>query len=477
MKASKQLAIQACSLLQNSARIGIKHGLNKSEKWVGTNYRKPQNRKGLVGMFSDETNVLPLLTYQERIYQPRETKEGDSGDLRRPKRKVACLFGYSGTGYHGLQVNPPMKTIESELFKAFVMAGAVSHDNSNDVRKSSFMRAARTDKGVHAAGNVVSLKMIVEDEDIVERINWHLPKSIKIWGITRTNKGFDCKKMCGSRVYEYLIPSYTFLPPRPESFLGKRITAVNGTSELHPFWQDIEIRVSDLHKSQLPEERLDIVKAIEAKAREAFRISTELIELVREAFRLYEGERNFHNFTIGKQFSNPSAKRFISSINVSDPKIINGTEWLSIKIHGQSFMLHQIRKMVALVVLVLRTNCPISRIAETFQESKINIPKAPALGLLLERPVFDAYNERLQNKFGYDPISFDPYADIINKFKTEHIYNQIFTQEAEEGVFHLFFDFIDNFTVHDNETYLDPARVPSAFDYLTRNGITGNGNL
>lgn len=387
------------------------------------------------------------------------------------------MFGYSGTGYHGLQVNPPMKTIESELFKAFVKAGAVSHDNSDDLRKSSFMRAARTDKGVHAAGNVVSLKMIVEDEDIVERINSHLPESIRIWGITRTNKGFDCKKMCGSRVYEYLIPSYTFLPPRPESFLGKRITAVNGASELHPFWQNIETRVSDLDKSQFSNELLQNVKTIEANAREAFRISPELMERVREAFRLYEGERNFHNFTLSKHFSDPSAKRFISSINVSDPKIINGTEWLSIKLHGQSFMLHQIRKMVALVILVLRTNCPMSRIVETFQEPKINIPKAPALGLLLERPVFDAYNERLQNKFGYDPISFDPYADQIDKFKTENIYNQIFTQESEEHVFHQFFDFIDNFTFRVNETQTDPTNVSSAFDYLTRKGIEGTRDL
>lgn len=45
-------------------------------------------------------------------------------------------------------------------------------------------RAARTDKGVHAVGNVVSAKLVVEDPDIVSKINQHLPDQIKVWGKT-----------------------------------------------------------------------------------------------------------------------------------------------------------------------------------------------------------------------------------------------------------------------------------------------------
>lgn len=39
-------------------------------------------------------------------------------------------------------------------------------------------RAARTDKGVSAAGNVVSLKMMIAFPDTVERINSHLPEQV-----------------------------------------------------------------------------------------------------------------------------------------------------------------------------------------------------------------------------------------------------------------------------------------------------------
>jgi tRNA U38,U39,U40 pseudouridine synthase TruA len=40
------------------------------------------------------------------------------------------------------------------MFKALVKAGAVSDANAVDHRKVDVQRAARTDAGVHAAGNV-----------------------------------------------------------------------------------------------------------------------------------------------------------------------------------------------------------------------------------------------------------------------------------------------------------------------------------
>ncbi|KAF5093833.1 hypothetical protein D0Z03_002271 [Geotrichum reessii] len=455
--------------------------------------------------------------------ETRQPFEG-SGEPRRPKRKVACLIGYCGTGYHGMQVNPPEKTIEGDLFSAFVAAGAVSKDNANDPKKSSFMRAARTDKGVHAAGNVVSLKLIIEDDDIVEKINANLPDQIRLWGITRTNKAFECRKMCGSRIYEYLIPSYAFLPPKPESALAQRIREANtenpeagAYARADPvgeeFWANVKRQLAeagvsedDLKRTQKiaedqeledvkkrragnvekqekkedetvaaesaedaadvdkPEtEKLSVlfkkIRTIENAARRAFRIDEKRLEEIRTAFRVYEGGHNFHNFTIGKDFNDASAQRYMKSLTVSEPFIINNTEWLSIKIHGQSFMLHQIRKMVAMVALVVRTGCPLDRITQAFNKPRINIPKAPSLGLLLEQPVYDAYNTRLGG-FGYEGISFDKYKEQVEAFKFKHIYDKIYSEEAKENVFHGFFAFIDSF------------RGDPIFDYLTARGIT-----
>lgn len=48
------------------------------------------------------------------------------------------------------------------------------------------MRAARTDKGVHAAGNILSLKMnIPNEETLISDINSVLPEQIRVWGKIR----------------------------------------------------------------------------------------------------------------------------------------------------------------------------------------------------------------------------------------------------------------------------------------------------
>lgn len=426
--------------------------------------------------------------------KPRELAEGETREARRPKRKVAVCIGYCGTGYHGMQVNPPQKTIEGDLFKAFVDAGAISKDNADDPKKSSFIRAARTDKGVHAGGNVVSLKLIIEDEDIVEKINEHLPEQIRVWGYYRTNKSFECRKNCSSRIYEYLIPSFAFLPPRPTSVLAQTVEQakkkIPGETREDPegaqFWQNVAEQLKAAGIAESDQAAADIeggsqpdgaegsaegtadlspaqktAKKLENDARRGYRISQERLELIREAFRTYEGVHNFHNFTIGKSFKDPSCSRFMHKLTVSEPKVINNTEWLSIKIHGQSFMLHQIRKMVGLVALVIRAGTPLKRISQAFGPTRINIPKAPALGLLLEQPVYNAYNRRLGD-CGYDPITFDKWSDQIEAFKMKHIYDKIYTEEVKENVFHGFFSFLDYY------------RIDNVFDYLTARGITEN---
>jgi tRNA pseudouridine38-40 synthase len=105
-----------------------------------------------------------------------------------------------------LQSQPDVRTIEGVLFDALVRAGAVSKDNADDPTKVrpptaagrpteacgvqvNLGRAARTDAGVHAAGNVVSIKLIVNIpgvKDWVSRVNEHLPPEVRVWGKVST---------------------------------------------------------------------------------------------------------------------------------------------------------------------------------------------------------------------------------------------------------------------------------------------------
>lgn len=62
----------------------------------------------------------------------------------------------------------------------------------------AWSRAARTDKGVSAMGQVVSLKMILSP-DIVDRINQHLPPGIRVLGYSRVIGSFDARYSCDRR--------------------------------------------------------------------------------------------------------------------------------------------------------------------------------------------------------------------------------------------------------------------------------------
>jgi tRNA pseudouridine38-40 synthase len=107
---------------------------------------------------------------------------------------MAVQVAYVGTKYSGLQKNPGQETIELELEKAFHAAGLIADCNFGDQHKVHWSRAARTDKGVHALGNVVSLKLMCPtDVDMVSETNKHLPKDILVLDMKRVTKGFNAK--------------------------------------------------------------------------------------------------------------------------------------------------------------------------------------------------------------------------------------------------------------------------------------------
>ncbi|KAL8867132.1 MAG: hypothetical protein Q9174_005858 [Haloplaca sp. 1 TL-2023] len=519
------------------------------------------------------------------IYATKFTQEEIEAEEKKPKRKVAVMLGYSGSGYKGMQLNHEYKTIEGDLFSAFVAAGAISKANADDPKKSSLVRCARTDRGVHAAGNIISLKMIIEDADIVKKINDNLSPQIRVWGIERTNGSFSAYQLCDSRVYEYLIPTYCFLPPHPESFFSKELVRLaeeagdlagyeERQKEVANFWKETEETYIQPHLATLdPElaasvrkklydtesETIDLQSAVETagstevdgeskdqvssergavnstpnagtsdcqtvaasethdpkdlskeenpssdpgkdlsskpdsaakttqepirrtqpsalelalrtlknviiSAKKAHRIHPSRLARVQSILDQYIGTQNFHNYTIAKGPRDPSAKRVIKSFTVApDPILINNTEWLSLKVHGQSFMMHQIRKMVTMAALIVRSGCPKERMRESYGMEKLTIPKAPSLGLLLERPVFDTYNTKIKDKDveGRGEIGFEAYREEMEEFKQREIYERIFREEERDDTFHSFFASLDSIRVPDL-LYLSSAGIPAA---------------
>ena len=166
--------------------------------------------------------------------------------------------------------------------------------------------------------------------------------------------------------------------------------------------------------------------------KKAYRISPERQARVQAALDNYLGTHRYHNYTVHKKYNDKSAQRYIKSFKVAPkPIIINDTEWLSLKVHGQSFMMHQIRKMVGMAALTVRCGTDPEIMEKSFGNEVVRIPKAPGLGLLLERPVFESYNAKSAKQHGRDPIDFERYNDKIEAFKEKEIYQRIFREEAE----------------------------------------------
>ena len=186
-------------------------------------------------------------------------------------------------------------------------------------------------------------------------------------------------------------------------------------------------------------------------AKRRHRIPPTRITRIQTALTHFLGTSNYHNYTILKTHADPSAKRHIKSFLVNPTPILTGsdgvvqTEWLSLKIHGQSFMMHQIRKMIGMVALLVRCGSDLATIKHSFGPDRYSIPKVPGLGLLLERPVFDSYNALQAPKHGRPKLEFEKFEREMEGFKEREIYSRIFKEEEVGDEFGRFFNHVDNF--------------------------------
>jgi tRNA U38,U39,U40 pseudouridine synthase TruA len=57
------------------------------------------------------------------------------------------------------------------------------------------------------------LKLLIEgDETLLDRINRELPPDVRLLGSARVVNGFDARRNCDRRRYEYILPACAFDP-------------------------------------------------------------------------------------------------------------------------------------------------------------------------------------------------------------------------------------------------------------------------
>jgi len=356
-----------------------------------------------------------------------------------PKRKYAICFGYTGTNYQGLQINPDAITVEAVLEKCLFLAGGIIEKNFGNIQKINWSRTARTDKGVHALAQCCSMKLCFPlggENEFRDRVNSLLPPDIRIHYIQKVGKSFNAKLHCSHRRYQYLFPTYllqsrevilkllsdAFIAqgPIPNAAREGGYAAPGESTYLSP---DSLARVRD---SSLT----------------SFRCPREVLEKFQEGLKIFEGTRNYHNFTSNKDPNEASAKRFITSSTCSDPfvDITHGVEWICISISGQSFLLNQIRKMVNLALEYGRGAVSLDRFNESFSAaSRIDIPMVPGMGC-----TYISSNSRLffiplklyLSLVYLDELSFDLYNNKLETLAVQHersLVNKAQRQQEKEA--------------------------------------------
>ncbi len=112
--------------------------------------------------------------------------------------RLKLTVEYDGTGFRGWAAQPELRTVEGEV-RAALAAVFPSHDQ--------LAVAGRTDTGVHALGNVISVE--VEGGPPVARaaeaLNAALPDDVAVVGAEKAASDFHARHSAKSRSYRYRI--------------------------------------------------------------------------------------------------------------------------------------------------------------------------------------------------------------------------------------------------------------------------------
>ena len=260
----------------------------------------------------------------------------------------------------------------------------------------------------------------------MERINTCLPPAICVfsiirfvldaWIISSTTKNFNAKNFCDRRQYEYLLPVYALEPFKGAESVK---TVAEDIKSSWTEYRDYEEYLEQKEKGTAVENPCENKSGNQQRAKSLV-LAQHILEIegsfteytrdvqddafgealpreqwpeylplalsrLRACMSLFVGTHNFHNYTVGKTAADASAQRHLLSITVSDPVRIHDELYLRVRLEGQSFMLHQIRKMIGIGVEVARGRCDLYSVNCSLSRGNMITPMAPSTGLFLDK--------------------------------------------------------------------------------------------
>ena len=111
---------------------------------------------------------------------------------------MVLIMEYDGTKYYGFQLQASQPTVQGEIESALQKLTG---------EKVRILAASRTDTGVHAREQVVSLRTTssLPEHAFVGGLNHYLPEDISVKAAYRVEDTFNVRRNATSREYRYLI--------------------------------------------------------------------------------------------------------------------------------------------------------------------------------------------------------------------------------------------------------------------------------
>ncbi|WIA07630.1 MAG: tRNA pseudouridine synthase A [Candidatus Phytoplasma cynodontis] len=198
------------------------------------------------------------------------------------------ILSYDGTNYYGYQKQPFLNTIQSVLENSL---------SKLTKKKILTFASSRTDKGVHALGQVVNFKteFFIKPYILKKSLNNILPMDIKIIDIKIVDNSFHARHSAKSKIYKYI-------------FSKKKLDIFN--CRFYVYFENLDF------------------------------------DLINKAITLLEGENDFVLFTSNKD-KNKSTIRFIFKVFTIETK----TKYC-LFFHGKSFLKQMILFLVGFLIKI-----------------------------------------------------------------------------------------------------------------------------
>ena len=237
-------------------------------------------------------------------------------------------IAYDGTDFFGFQRQSSERTVQLELENALQALGWTG---------KSILFSGRTDKGVHAEGQVIAfdLDWSHNEYDLVKALNVYLPSDVAAVTAEKVSESFHPRFDASLRCYRYQIYNSFIRNPLLERY----------------YW------------SVWPEPKQEILK---------------------KAASLILGKHDFRRF--GKPPDEGTTT--VRTIEKSEWKI-SDDGYLTYRISSKAFLYHMVRRIVFLLVRIAQGRIELTDLADGIKDGK-DLPAgiAPANGLFLEKIIY-----------------------------------------------------------------------------------------